>query len=75
MKPERRRYVPPTPEEIEAAQAACLPGPERPFAGTDPWPPGSGRHDPATCEACSPARTAAFARGRDVGEARMTSPG
>lgn len=72
---DRPKYRPPTPDEIAADLAAIVPGPERPFAGVDPWPPGSGRHDPATCETCSPARTRAFADGEAEGHERMTRRG
>lgn len=75
MTPERKRYAPPTAEEIAADLAAIGPPNPPPWQNRDPWPPGSGRHDPATCETCAPARTAAYASGEDEGNAWMTRPG
>lgn len=72
---DRQKYRPPTPEEIAADLAAIVPGPERPFVGVSPWPPGSGHHDEATCSSCAPARTQAFADGVAEGHDRMTRQG
>lgn len=71
----RQKYRPPTAEEIAADLAAIGPPQSSPWQNRDPWPPGSGHHDPATCATCAPARTAAYRRGKAVGEARMITPG
>ena len=43
-----------------------------PWQHRDPWPAGSGRHDPETCEVCAPAFSEAAARG--TAKARAAEP-